>query len=54
MSTQVKSNVHKYLSSSKIDPYTIGSLFKLDEVMAYNRFYEMTRSLIYIDIDPPR
>ena len=43
ISTQVKTNVRKYFSSLKIDPYTSGALFKLNEVMAYNRFCEITR-----------
>lgn len=53
MSTQVKTNVREYFSSSKIDPCNSGALFKLNEVMAYNRFYEITRSLTYIDIEAP-
>ena len=42
ISTQVKTNVREYFSSSKIDPYISGALFKLNEVMAYNRFCEIT------------
>ena len=38
LSMQVETNVHKYFSLVKIDPYISGDLFKLNEVMAYNRF----------------
>ena len=52
MSMQVKTNIHECFSSSKIDPYTSGSLFNLNDVMAYNRFCKITRALTYTDLDP--
>ena len=42
MSMQVKTNERK-----KIDPHTSEALFKLNEVMAYNRFCEITRAFTY-------
>ena len=47
MCTQVKISVCKYFSSSKIGPYTSGSLFKLNDVMAYNKFCDSKISHMY-------
>ena len=51
MSMQVKTNVREYFSSSKIDPYTSGALFKLNNAMANNRFCKITSALTYTDLD---
>ena len=54
MSTQVKTSVREYFSSAPINPYTSnGALFRLNSVMPYNRFNEITRALTYTDDDPP-
>ena len=53
MSSQLKANVREYFSTSNIDPYSSNALFRLTNVMSYNRFCEITRALTYTDLDPP-
>ena len=53
MASQLKANVREYFSTANIDPYSSNALFRVSNVMQYNRFCEITRSLTYTDIDPP-
>ena len=53
MSSQVKTAVREYFSSAPIDPYSNGALFRLNDIMSWNRFNAVTKSLKYTGNDPP-
>ena len=53
MSSQVKTAVREYFSSAPIDPYSNGALFRVNDVMTWNRFNAITKALTYTDSDPP-
>ena len=53
MSSQVKTAVREYFSSAPIDPYSNGALFRVNDIMTWNRFNAVTKALKYTEQEPP-